>query len=220
MLSARAAGRAAPALAFALDYTAYPSAAALGLLHGSDPSHGWPLAVAYGASRGSLAAAIAAALVLAACHLASAVAVVAAVWVLGGFWEGLSRALAAAAGAALVVLGARALAAPQRGEGRGAPARPDLRGLARYGLALGFAHEEDVALAAIVLAGADPLILSAAYSASVAGSMAALSAAGWLAAASAPGGLREALARALDRATGALLVLIGASVLAEVLAGG
>jgi ABC-type nickel/cobalt efflux system permease component RcnA len=205
-------------------YAAYTSVAVMGLLHGSDPSHGWPLSAIYTLKTGGGARrAVFLTLVLATGHFVSTIAIVAAAWVLGEALSSYIVYLQLGAGTALLVLGARrvreALAGEKHGHGRpeeasGSPAA-SAASLFKYALILGFAHEEEVALAAIVLLGVNPLILSLLYVASVYGSMVSWTLASVYAARRR--GLSERFHSRLHAMTSIVILLVGAYVILEAL---
>ena len=200
----------------AASYLTYGGALTLGFLHGSDPGHGWLLAVLYSLSspgRG-LSSSLAYVSVLAVGHMVSSLVVVLGVWALGVALVEWVSVMSVAASALLVLVGAWGAFRALRERGEAPPAPPGLREAVKYSLLLGFAHEEEVALAAIVLAGTNPLALGLAYSASVYASMAV-----WTAAS-------RALVARLDRvrslleswaglASSAAMMLIGAALLYE-----
>ena len=156
-------------------YLAYSSVALMGLFHGSDPTHGWPLSALYALKGGGSALrALFYTLIIASGHFVSTIAVIVAAWILG---ETISAHLAymqMAAGSLLLLLGLNGLReafTSSRGHERHAPTSPSVLGLFKYSLLLGFAHEEEAALAAIVLLGANPVVLSLLYLACVYASM-------------------------------------------------
>jgi ABC-type nickel/cobalt efflux system permease component RcnA len=204
-------------------YLSYPAAAAMGLLHGSDPGHGWPLAVAHASRRGGAPRALAYTTVLAAGHFISTVVVVTAVWALGRAAVGLLDYLRLGAGALLVAVGVyelyRAASTHSHGHHGEEAQLPGLWDMFKYALLLGFAHEEEIALSAIVLLGAHPLLLSAVYGLSVYLAMAAWTLAA-LAALQRLGALEDRLHRYLHLASPLILVAVGLYVLASALAGG
>lgn len=157
-------------------YLTYWTAVALGLLHGSDPGHGWLLPPAHSVgSRRPHARTLYLTWVLATGHFVSTLAVVTLVWALGSVAAGYVEYISAGAGALLVLMGGLGLYKWfKRGEGSAGPG-PGLgaAGLFKYSLVLGFAHEEEVALATMILLGADPLALALSYSAAVYASMSA-----------------------------------------------
>lgn len=159
-------------------YAAYTSVAVMGLLHGSDPSHGWPLSVLYTLrSGGGTGRALLLTLVLATGHFVSTIAIVVAAWLLGEALASYLAYLQLGAGLALIVLGSRGVVellakkgAHSHGHGheiKDSNPSGSALDLFKYALILGFAHEEEVALAAIVLLGVNPLMLSLLYVVSV-----------------------------------------------------
>ncbi len=155
-------------------YLAYSTAAVMGLIHGSDPGHGWPLSAVHG-SRTTVSRAVALTSILAVGHFISTLAVVAAVWLLGSAAPGYLEYLRLAAGAALIAIGLLGLykAARSHEEHHHHIHAETPWEMFKYALLLGFAHEEEVALAAIILLGAHPLLLALTYSLAVYASMVA-----------------------------------------------
>ena len=155
-------------------YLAYSTAAVMGLIHGSDPGHGWPLSAVHG-SRTTVSRAVALTSILAVGHFISTLMVVAVVWLIGSAASGYLEYLRLAAGVALIAIGVLGLYRAARSSGghhhhihAGSPWE-----MFKYALLLGFAHEEEVALAAIILLGAHPLLLALTYSLAVYASMVA-----------------------------------------------
>jgi ABC-type nickel/cobalt efflux system permease component RcnA len=195
----------------------YTSAAALGVLHGSDPSHGWPLALTFAAKRGSALSGLLASLVLALGHLASSIAVVAAIWLLGRIVISYLHVVQLIAGALLLLIGVRSLLRLVRRARHEVHVHPtSLKALAHYAILLGFAHEEELALAAIVLLGVNPLALAIVYSASVLVAMMVWTILGMLVAKLTARRL-EGVEKVIDLASSALLLLIGCYVVFEAL---
>ncbi len=152
-------------------YVAYSSVALMGLFHGSDPTHGWPLSVLHALrSGGGAPKALLLTLVLALGHFLSTIAVIAAAWLLGEALAAYLLYIQLAAGLLLLLLGLNGLREAFLGSGEHGHEEPSsysVLGLFKYSLLLGFAHEEEVALAAIVLLGVNPIVLSLLYLACV-----------------------------------------------------
>ena len=142
----------------------FSGAIGLGLLHGIEPGHGWPLAAGYAIARPNrYAAGAAASAILGAGHLISSIAVVVVFFGLKA-WLDLGELgwMNVAAGAVLIALGLWELR-PRKGHGHGhghghthadastggdaqdetAAAGNGLWGVAAAAFALGFAHEEE-----------------------------------------------------------------------------
>ena len=206
-------------------WLSYGGAVVLGLLHGSDPGHGWPVAALRArGSGGGMGRLLLYVGILSVGHYASTLLVVGLVWLLGRAASGFLWLLQAGAGVLLVALGARLLYALLRGGGGGhdhglSPEAGALE-MARYAALLGLAHEEEVALAAIVLLGADPLLLSIAYGASVAVAMTLWGLAAYAALGLAKERLGDKLEPLLDAGSGLLLLAIGIYTLASALSTG
>jgi len=162
-------------------YLAYTSAIILGLLHGSDPGHGWPLSALHSIDKGkSYTRAVTMTSILAAGHFVSTLFVVSLVWLLGSIAEAYLEYLQLGAGILLFLIGLtglyRGLSSRSRhGNDHNSNYAIISSGgawsLFKYALLLGFAHEEEIALAAIILLGAHPLLLALGYSLAVYTSM-------------------------------------------------
>lgn len=187
----------------------YGGALILGLIHGSDPGHGWPIAVLKARSAGGVSRMLLYVWTLAAGHLASTVVVVGAVWLVGRAVEGVLAYLQLGAGVLLVVMGLRALLGLAGNGGHGLRAESGVLDMARYALVLGFAHEEELVLATIVLLGANPLLLSIAYGASVALAMTLWSLAVYSFIGAVSERLQARLEGLLEALTGVMLLAVG-----------
>jgi ABC-type nickel/cobalt efflux system permease component RcnA len=153
------------------------AAMGLGLLHGIEPGHGWPIAASYGLARANrYVAGMTAGIVLGVGHLVSSIAVVIAFFGLKAWFDlGELGWMNVAAGALLVAVGLWELRGALSGGGHGhhhhdhhhhghghthdhgleeAGADKGLWGLAGAAFALGFAHEEEVQMIGIC-AGTD-----------------------------------------------------------------
>ena len=150
------------------------AAVGLGLLHGIEPGHGWPIAASYGLARPNrYAAGLTAGIVLGVGHLVSSIAVVIAFFGLKAWFDlGALGWMNIAAGALLVAVGLWELRGALTGGGHGhhhhhhhhdhgrghdhagAGVQQSLWGLAGAAFALGFAHEEEVQMIGIC-AGTD-----------------------------------------------------------------
>ena len=197
-----------------LPYLVWTTAAVMGVIHASDPGHGWLLAALMAAGRG-FSRALAYTTILAFGHFVSTLVVVGAVWILGRAIEPAIIYLQLAAGGGLLVFGLKGLAEyVWRGGGEDREAFTDIKDVFKYAFLLGFAHEEEVALAAIVLLGANPLLLSVVYSLSVYAAMLFWTAVSFTAL-SRVEGLKTAIERISHLLSALILVAIGSYVLYE-----
>ena len=135
-------------------YAVFAAAIGLGMLHGLEPGHGWPLAAGYAVARTNrFAAGLAASVILGVGHLVSSIAVV---LVFFGFkeWFDLGKLgwIAYVAGALLIGLGLWELRPRKHGhshhhhesgEEPDAGSDKSLWAIAGAAFALGFAHEEE-----------------------------------------------------------------------------
>ncbi|MCA1572212.1 MAG: hypothetical protein LC798_18265, partial [Chloroflexi bacterium] len=165
---------------------AYAAAAAMGLLHGIDPGHGWPVAAAYALGRRrTWSTGAAAGAILGVGHLLSSFAVVAGFELLAR-WVDLRESgwIATLAGFLLIGLGAvqwirakrhhHAHAAQREGSGDGSRSVPAASGeslwvLAAFAFLLGFAHEEEIAILALCAGRGSCWAVMATYALTVAG---------------------------------------------------
>lgn len=164
----------------------YLGAAGLGLLHGIEPGHGWPVAAAWALTRparwraGTLAACI-----IGTGHLISSIAVVLAFFAAKTYFELGSLAwIDWLAGGLLLALAAWQLrAALRRGHHHhhhhGDAAEPEratggLWGLAVFAFTLGFAHEEEFQIIALCAGSQHCLALMLTYAAAVIAGLVAL----------------------------------------------
>ena len=158
--------------------------------------------------------------ILAIGHFLSTLAVVAAVWLLGTAASGYLAYIKLGAGVLLLALAAKSFVEALREGGHSREGGVEEGGFNgvweafKYALLLGFAHEEEVALSAIVLAGANPLLLSLAYGAAVYTSMTVWTLA-TLMFVSRVGRVEEALHRASHVLTPLILAAIGILILLD-----
>jgi len=179
---------------------AYVSVVVLGLLHGLEPGHGWPVAVLYSMKkRNPVGSAALSSSIIGIGHLASAVAVVVA-YVLLQKWLNFDapwlKYIAAALLLALAVkLFREKVDDVERQHGHYHPGTPEivhehehehpggikhthkhkhqaavalsLLGLASFAFILGFAHEEEIALLALVAGGLNAWLLMVSYGVAV-----------------------------------------------------
>ncbi|MFQ6672612.1 MAG: hypothetical protein ACE5KY_04875, partial [Candidatus Tectimicrobiota bacterium] len=131
----------------------YLGAITIGLIHGLEPGHGWPVAAVYAVSRDRrYLYGVATAGILSAAHFISAIVVVAAFLLFRSHLAFLSEStLQAVAGILLVLFGVhmwwKASGGGHHGEGEKTPAT--LWQLAVFAFILGFVHEEEFALLAL-----------------------------------------------------------------------
>ena len=186
---------------------AYIGVVMIGLFHGFEPGHGWPVAVLYSMKkRNAIASAALSSSIIGIGHLASSIAVVVA-YVLLQKWLGFEAPWIKYIAAALLLVLAFKLFREQvddldRQHGHSHPGDPEIEhehehehpgqgwhthkhkhraavvlsllGLASFAFILGFAHEEEIALLALVAGGLNAWVLMLAYGVSVlAGLMAA-----------------------------------------------
>ncbi|MEM1953419.1 MAG: hypothetical protein QXG52_01250 [Candidatus Caldarchaeum sp.] len=176
---------------------AYFAVAVIGLLHGLEPGHGWPVAMIYAVrSSNPLLRGFAGGMVISFFHLISSLAVVGAYVILKTFTYFTIPFVNYVAGTALLILGIKFLLEKSHDEQQDyfrenfgwrlhehkhpndmTDSRPhynskkaslSLSGLAAFAFVLGFAHEEEFALLAFVVGGVEPLTLMTIYAASVA----------------------------------------------------
>ena len=179
---------------------AYVGVVLLGLLHGFEPGHGWPVAVLYSMKkRNAVASATLSSSIIGIGHLASSIAVVIA-YVLLQKWLNLEAPWIKYVAAALLLVLAFKLFREktddlERQHGHNHPGSPEIEhkhehehpnqgshthkhkhkaavalsllGLASFAFILGFAHEEEIALLALVAGGLNAWILMVAYGVSV-----------------------------------------------------
>lgn len=158
----------------------YAAVAALGLLHGLEPGHGWPLAILYAVrdSRRTLRALVGSS-VISFFHIISSLAAVLVYVVLRAFVPVSIPYVNVVAGLILLGFGVKLILTREGrdgdshhhghgGHGReGSPELIGLKGLATAAFVLGFAHEEEFVLLALAVGGIDPVGLMLAYSFSV-----------------------------------------------------
>jgi len=179
---------------------AYVGVVALGLLHGVEPGHGWPVAVLYSMKkRNPIGSATLSSSIIGIGHLASSIAVVVAYVLLQRWLNFEAPWLKYIAVALLLVLAFKLFREKvddlERQHGHNHPGNPEIEhehehehqggvqhthkhkhkaavalsllGLASFAFTLGFAHEEEIALLALVAGGLNAWILMVAYGVSV-----------------------------------------------------
>jgi ABC-type nickel/cobalt efflux system permease component RcnA len=158
--------------------SSYLAVVTVGLVHGLEPGHGWPVAaiLATTARRrymyGTMASAI-----LAAAHFISSLAVVAVYYLSVIFFGSVidfgSSWFKVLTAAILLVLAFRFFREKTDAEGTMGGGRQimGLKGLAAFALVLGFAHEEEFMLFALFVGGVNPLIGMTSYALAVSASL-------------------------------------------------
>ncbi len=146
----------------------------LGLLHGMEPGHGWPVAAAWAsARRGRWGAGVLAAVVIGIGHLISSIAVVLLYFGIKEYFDlGASGWMDWIAGGLLLALAAWQLRAARGGghhhdHGDGSAPTAGLWPLAVFAFTLGFAHEEEFQIIALCTGSAWCLELMLAYAIAV-----------------------------------------------------
>ncbi len=179
---------------------AYIGVVMIGLLHGFEPGHGWPVAVLYSMKkRNAVASATLSSFIIGIGHLASSIAVVVA-YVLLQKWLNFEAPWIKYVAAALLLILAFKLFREkvddlERQHGHNHPGDPEIEhehehehpdqgqhthkhkhkaavalsliGLASFAFILGFAHEEEIALLALVAGGLNAWLLMVSYGVSV-----------------------------------------------------
>lgn len=177
----------------------YVGVVIMGLLHGFEPGHGWPVAVLYSTKkRNAVASAILSSSIIGIGHLASSIAVVVAYVLLQKWLDFEAPWIKYVAAALLLVLAFKLFREKvddiERQHGHNHPGNPEIEhehehehpgqgshvhkhkhqagvmsllGLASFAFILGFAHEEEIALLALVAGGLNAWILMVAYGVSV-----------------------------------------------------
>lgn len=178
----------------------YSGVVMLGLLHGFEPGHGWPVAVLYSMKkRNAVASATLSSSIIGIGHLASSIAVVVAYVLLQKWLNFEAPWLKYLAAVLLLVLAFKLFREKvddlERQHGHSHPGNPEIEhehehehpgqgkhthkhkhraavalsllGLASFAFILGFAHEEEIALLALVASGLNAWILMVSYGVSV-----------------------------------------------------
>jgi len=155
--------------------SSYVAVAFIGLIHGLEPGHGWPIAVLIALNKrnrflyGALASVI-----LALAHFVSSIAVLLVYYMASLLIDFSSPYFRYIVATVLVVLGLLMLI-EKGGEKNGNGSRAEraragsmsLKELAVFALILGFAHEEEFMLLALAVGGIDPLLLIIVYASAV-----------------------------------------------------
>ena len=180
--------------------TAYVSVVVMGLLHGFEPGHGWPVAVLYSMKkRNAVVSATLSSSIIGIGHLASSIAVVVAYVILQKWLDFEAPWIKYVAAALLIVLAFKLFREKvddlERQHGHNHPNSPEIEhehphehpwqgwhthehkhraavvlsllGLASFAFILGFAHEEEIALLALVAGGLNAWILMVSYGVAV-----------------------------------------------------
>ena len=142
----------------------YLGAATIGLLHGVEPGHGWPVAAVYAVNRNRrYLSGLVTAGILSAAHLISSLAVVLVFLFLRPHLGFLSGSTLSAISGTLLLLFAilmwRSSARSHR--------HPEDEKTATFAFILGFVHEEEFALLTLCLAGINCLVLMLTYATAV-----------------------------------------------------
>lgn len=179
---------------------AYVGVVIIGLLHGFEPGHGWPVAVLYSMKkRNAIASATLSSFIIGIGHLASSIAIVVAYVLLQRWLNFEALWLKYVAAALLLVLAFKLFREKvddiERQHGHRHESNPEIEhehehehpgqglhthkhkhqpavaltllGLASFAFILGFAHEEEIALLALVAGGLNAWILMLAYGVAV-----------------------------------------------------
>lgn len=157
--------------------SSFIAVAIIGLVHGLEPGHGWPIAALASFGRedrytyGALASSV-----MALAHFASSIVVLLIYYVAAAFVDFSSPYFRYLVAMVLLILAAR-MFMEKTGDGedsRIAKARSgqmSLREIAIFALVLGFAHEEEFMLLALAVGGVSPLYLMLSYAGAVTVSM-------------------------------------------------
>lgn len=153
----------------------YIAVAVIGLIHGFEPSHGWPLAVLL-SKKGKHSAiyAGASALILGLGHLISSFAVVGVYFLANNFVNFSSNIFRYLSVAMLLIIAFKMWNETPEKKKIKTAAKTGFVQLAWIALVLGFAHEEEFMLLGLAIGGLNPVLLMAAYSSAVIISMIAI----------------------------------------------
>jgi cytochrome c biogenesis protein CcdA len=167
--------------------TAYATAATIGVLHGVEPGHGWPVAATYAlGKRRRWASGTLAGVIIGGAHLISSFAVVALFEVLNRWIDLIESGwMGSVAGLALILMGIIQWKRGGHTHGPGGHSHVEaadaeklggrgLWGIAIFAFALGFAHEEEFAIVALCAGRANCWGVMAVYAFAVAGVILAL----------------------------------------------
>ncbi len=216
----------------------YATAVSIGLLHGLEPGHGWPVAAVYALNRHRRwAHGVLAGLIIGGAHLVSSFAVVAG-FVLVNRWLSVTELPYAmqAAGLVLIAMGAYQWFQPAHGHGHRHTGSVDHPGHRRksgagdselqhrgglwaitvFAFALGFAHEEEFAIIALCAGRLSCWTVMGIYALAVAGSILALTLLSILTLTRFENRIQELLPY-LPRVSAVILVLMGTAFFLELL---
>jgi ABC-type nickel/cobalt efflux system permease component RcnA len=157
----------------------YATAVSIGMLHGLEPGHGWPVAAVFALrKRHRWWYGIWAAVILGVAHLTSSFVVVAVYAAANHIWELDSLTwMNYVAGGLLLLMAIRQWRSGGHGhhhhphEGSEDRAAGDLLGLVGFAFALGFVHEEEFAIIALAVGKANAWFVMGAYALAVAVSL-------------------------------------------------
>ncbi len=153
--------------------SSFIAVAVIGLVHGLEPGHGWPIAAlsalgkadryAYGAT---------AALIIAMAHFVSSIAVLLIYYVAAAFIDFSSPYFRYLVAAVLLILAVRMFLEKTGSDGNGRiekarSGQMGLKSIAIFALILGFAHEEEFMLLALAVGGVSPIFLMLSYASAV-----------------------------------------------------
>jgi len=159
-------------------YSSYIAVSIIGLIHGLEPGHGWPIAALLSLKRhNSMAYGFLSAVILSAAHFFSSIVVVIVYYIVAAFIDFTSRVFRYLVAAVLFALAIRFLTEKSSDEGYYNKLRGrdfNLRSIATFALILGFAHEEEFMLLALAIGGVNPLLLIITYASAVAASLIAI----------------------------------------------
>lgn len=149
----------------------------IGLIHGLEPGHGWPIAALSALKRGNrYYYGTVASLIMAFAHFLSSMAVLLVYFIAAEFIDFSSAYFRYLVAAVLVILAIR-MFLEKTGEGedsrisKARSSQMGLKSIALFALFLGFAHEEEFMLLALAVGGIDPIHLMLSYASAVTASM-------------------------------------------------
>ena len=153
--------------------SSYAAVVIIGLMHGLEPGHGWPVAALLSLRRSRpLLYGLASSSILSGAHFLSSIVVLLVYYLAAAFIDFSSPYFRYLVAALLLILAIRFFR-EKVGDGTGQSSRGrrfdvmNLRGLAAFALILGFAHEEEFMLLALAIGGVNPLLLIAVYASAV-----------------------------------------------------
>ena len=146
--------------------SAYLAVIVMGLVHGLEPGHGWPVAALFSIRRSSpLLTGFLSGLIIAVFHFISSLAVVLVFLVARTTFDFSAPWIRYIAAAALLVLAYRMW--QEHGHGEKPAEAQSLWSIAVFAFGLGFAHEEEFALLALAVGGINPWLLMSTYATAV-----------------------------------------------------